>query len=97
LALAFRRQIVKRCDRSTRFCLLPRRWVVEPTFAWLNRNRRLPKDFEMTVASSQTWIYLPSVQLLARRLARSANYSNSETMTVRHNYCDSLRGWLEMD
>jgi putative transposase len=45
--------------------------VVERTFAWLNRNRRLAKDFEATVGSSEAWIYLASVQLLARRLARS--------------------------
>lgn len=65
-------EIVKRSDRSCGFHLLPRRWVVERTFAWLNRNRRLAKDFETTLASSQAWIYLASVQLLARRLARPA-------------------------
>jgi transposase len=65
-------EIVKRCDRATGFSVLPRRWVVERTFAWLNRNRRLAKDFEATLGSSQTWIYLASVQLLARRLARTA-------------------------
>jgi transposase len=62
-------EIVKRSDCAG-FHVLPRRWVVERTFAWLNRNRRLAKDFEATVASSQAWIYLASVQLLARRLAR---------------------------
>jgi transposase len=75
-ALAGHRQwqieIVKRSDRSAGFYVLPRRWVVERTFAWLNRNRRLAKDFEMTLASSQAWIYLASVQLLAPRLARPA-------------------------
>jgi len=64
-------EIVKRSDRTTGFAVLPRRWVVERTFAWLNRNRRLAKDFEATIGSSQTWIYLASVQLLARRLART--------------------------
>jgi transposase len=64
-------EIVKRSDRATGFYVLPRRWVVERTFAWLNRNRRLAKDFEVTVASSEAWLYLASVQLLARRLARS--------------------------
>jgi putative transposase len=49
---------------------LPRRWAVERTFAWLNRNRRLAKDFEATIASSEAWLYLASVQLLARRLAQ---------------------------
>jgi putative transposase len=45
-------------------------WVVEQTFAWFGRNRRLAKDFERTIASSQAWLYLASVQLLARRMAR---------------------------
>jgi len=53
--------------------VLTRRWVVGRTFAWLNSNRRLAKDFEATVASSEVWLYRASVQLLARWLARSAN------------------------
>jgi transposase len=71
----WRIEIVKRSDRSTGFFVLPRRWVVERTFAWLNRNRRLAKDFEATVGSSEAWSYLASVQLLARRLARSTTDS----------------------
>jgi transposase len=71
----WRLEIVKRCDQATGFHVLPRRWVVERTFAWLNRNRRLAKDFEATVGSSEAWIYLASVQLLARRLARSTTDS----------------------
>ena len=63
--------IVKRPDETRGFCLLPRRWVVERTFAWLGRNRRLAKDFEATIGSAEAWLYLASVQLLARRLARS--------------------------
>jgi transposase len=63
-------EIVKRSDQATGFHVLPRRWVVERTFAWFGRNRRLAKDFERTIASSQAWLYLASVQLLARRLAR---------------------------
>ena len=53
------------------FEVLPRRWVVERTLAWLNRNRRLAKDFEGTIASAKAWLYLASVQLLIRRLARA--------------------------
>jgi len=64
--------VVKRTDHSTGFHVLPRRWVVERTFAWLNRNRRLAKDFETTIASAEAWLYLASVQLLARRLAEPA-------------------------
>ncbi len=47
-----------------------RRWVVERTFAWLGRNRRLAKDFERTTASETAWLLLASIQLLTRRVAR---------------------------
>ena len=63
-------KIVRRSDTAHGFELLPRRWVVERTLAWLNRNRRLAKDFETTVATAEAWLYLASVQLLVRRLAR---------------------------
>ena len=51
------------------FEVLPRGWVVGTTLAWLNRNRRLAKDFEASIASAKAWVYLASVQLLIRRLA----------------------------
>lgn len=63
-------EIVKRSDAARGFVLLPRRWVVERTIAWLNRNRRLAKDFEATIESATVWLYIASVKLLARRLAR---------------------------
>ena len=63
-------EIIKRSDRAKGFHILPRRWVVERTFAWLSRNRRLAKDFEHTIASATAWIFMASVQLLARRIAR---------------------------
>jgi transposase len=66
--------VVKRTDPADGFHVLPRRWVVERTFAWLNRNRRLAKDFETTIASAEAWLYLASVQLLARRLAQPHYY-----------------------
>ena len=72
-------EIVKRSDRATGFYVLPRRWVVERTFAWLNRNRSLAKDFETTIVSSQAWVYLASVQLLVRRLARKTTTNRRET------------------
>jgi transposase len=62
-------EIVKRCDAAKGFVLLPRRWVVERTLAWLNRNRRLAKDFEVTIESAVTWLYIASVKLMSRRLA----------------------------
>ncbi len=54
---------------ATGFTVPPRRWVVERTFAWLNRNRRLAKDFEATIASAEAWLYIASIQLITRRLA----------------------------
>jgi transposase len=62
-------EIVKRSDAAKGFVLLPRRWVVERTFAWLNRNRRLAKDVEATIESATTWLYIASVKLMSRRLA----------------------------
>ena len=52
------------------FRVLKRRWVVERTFAWLGRNRRLSKDYEALPASEETWIDAASCRLLVRRLAR---------------------------
>ena len=63
-------EIIKRSDTAKGFQLLPRRWVVERTIAWLNRNRRLAKDFEASIESATSWLYIASVKLLGRRLAR---------------------------
>jgi transposase len=62
-------EIVRRMADTVGFEVLPRRWVVERTLAWLNRNRRLAKDFEASIASAQVWVYVASVQLLFRRIA----------------------------
>jgi transposase len=64
-------EIIKRSDRAKGFVLLPKRWVVERTLAWLNRNRRLAKDFEATIASSKAWLYIASIRLVSKRLARA--------------------------
>jgi transposase len=63
--------IVKRAAKTEGFQVLPRRWVVERTLAWLNRNRRLAKDFEASIASAESWIMMASVKLLSRRLVRT--------------------------
>lgn len=62
-------EIIKRSDAAKGFEVIPRRWVVERTFAWFGRNRRLTKDFEETIESSTAWLFLASVQLMARRIA----------------------------
>jgi putative transposase len=61
--------IVKRSDTASGFELLPRRWVVERSFAWLGRNRRLAKDFERRIEVSTAMVVLAIIQLLLRRLA----------------------------
>lgn len=66
----WRLEIVKRSDAAQGFELVPRRWVVERTLAWVNRNRRLAKDFEASIASATAWLLLASVKLLMRRLVR---------------------------
>lgn len=66
----FALEIVKRTDKAKGFEVLPHRWVVERTFAWLGRCRRLARDFERTIASAEAWIFVASIRLLTRRLAR---------------------------
>jgi putative transposase len=64
-------EVVTRSQSVGTFKAEPRRWVVERTFAWLGRNRRLAKDFETTITSAEAWIMIASVRLLSRRLARA--------------------------
>ena len=62
--------IVPKLEGQNTFVVLPRRWVVERTFAWLMRYRRLRADYETEPASSRGWIYIAAIHRLARRLAR---------------------------
>lgn len=64
-------EIVTRSEQVGTFKPEPKRWVIERTFAWLNRNRRLAKDFERTIASAEAWFLIAHVNLLTRRLARA--------------------------
>jgi transposase len=63
-------RIIKRSDTAKGFELLPRRWLVEPTFAWLGRCRRLAKVRETSSASSVAWTHIASIRMLMRRTAR---------------------------
>jgi putative transposase len=62
-------EIVKRPPAAQGFALLPRRWVIERSFAWLARNRRLARDFERRLEASTAMVVLAIIQLLLRRLA----------------------------
>ena len=61
-------EIVKRSDDIKGFKILPRRWVVERTFGWLGRNRRLSKNYERCTDSGESFIYVGMIRLMARRL-----------------------------
>ncbi len=64
-------QIVKRSDTSNGFEVLPRRWVVERTLAWLGRCRRLSKDWEKSIASAEAWVTIAHIRRVTRHLARA--------------------------
>lgn len=62
-------EIVKRSDDVAGFAVLPRRWVVERTFGWIGRYRRMSKDYETLPASSEAMIYLAMINLMVHRLS----------------------------
>lgn len=66
----WRLEIVPRAPNAKGFTPLPKRWVIERTFAWLGRNRRLSKDYELHPKTSETWIHCAMTCLMSRRLAR---------------------------
>ncbi len=60
--------VVLRSDKDKQFKVLPKRWVVERTFAWLSHHRRLSKDYEVFPQTSETLIYLAMARLMLRRI-----------------------------
>jgi len=67
-------EIVKRSDAAKGFVVLPKRWIVERTFAWLGINRRLAKDFEKYAKTALAFIYTAMIKLMSRRLARYVEF-----------------------
>lgn len=67
----FRLQTILRSDDQKGFVVLPRRWVVERTFAWLNHHRRLSKDYEGQTASAEAMILIAMTRVMVRRLVRT--------------------------
>ena len=61
-------EIIKRTDDISGFVLLPKRWVVERTFGWFNRFRRMSKDYEAIPKNSESLIYLAMTHIMVRRL-----------------------------
>ena len=70
----WRLELVRRPPHQHTFQVLPRRWVVERTFAWLGRQRRLSKDYEVLPETTESWIYTAMTGLMLRRLARSPTF-----------------------
>lgn len=68
---SLRIEIIKRSDDMKGFVVLPRRWVVERTFSWFGRNRRLAKDYENLASTLTTFVTLAAIQLGIRRLAQA--------------------------
>ena len=67
-------EIVKRSDLH-RFVVLPKRWIVERTFAWISRNRRLMRDFECYTTTVAAFVRLAMIRIMLRRLTRSTQCS----------------------
>lgn len=65
-----RLEIVKRQEGAKGWQVLPKRWIVERTFAWFVRSRRLARDYERLPQSSEAWIYIAMIRLMTRRLAK---------------------------
>lgn len=61
-------EVTLRSDKTTKFEVIPKRWVVERTFAWLSHYRRLSKDYEKTTSSSEAMIQIAMIQILIKRL-----------------------------
>lgn len=67
-------EIVRRSEAAKGFVALPKRWIVERTFGWLNRCRRLSKDYEYLTEASEAMIHIAMINLMVRRLARRPTF-----------------------
>ena len=65
-------EIVKRNERH-RFVVLPKRWIVERTLAWISHNRRLARDFERYARSAAAFVRLAMIRIMLRRLTRPSH------------------------
>jgi putative transposase len=77
-------RIVKRTDDQRGFVVLPKRWIVERTFGWLNKWRRLSKDYEVLPQTSEALIQVAMINLMVRRLARPRDATRQPTQVLPH-------------
>lgn len=71
--VVYRLIVVRRPEGAKGFVLVPKRWVAERTLSWLNRNRRLSKDHERLIETSEAMVQIAAVQMLVNRLAPKPN------------------------
>jgi transposase len=69
---AWKLEIVKRSDAAG-FTVLPKRWIVERTFAWISRNRRLARDFERYASTAAAFVRIAMIRIMLRRLAANTS------------------------
>jgi transposase len=62
-------EVVKRLSPTEGFRVLPRRWIVERTFGWLMKQRRLVRNYKVTDSSAEAWVYIAMIRIMLRRLA----------------------------
>ena len=72
--LSFTVAVVKRTDKLAGFLVLPRRWVVERTFGWINKHRRCVRDYETLPAHHEAMVHLAMIMVMSRRLARTGDW-----------------------
>lgn len=65
-------EIIRRCDRTKGFRVLPKRWIVERTFGWLYKSRRLCRDYEVRIDHSESMIHICMIRIMLRRLAKAS-------------------------
>jgi transposase len=70
--LALTVEVVNRTDDTTGFAVVPRRWVVERTFAWISKHRRCVRDYETRPQNHEAMVYIAMIVTMSRRLAWSA-------------------------
>jgi putative transposase len=85
-------EIVKKLPDQEGFVVLPRRWVVERSLAWLGRYRRLSKDYEHRVEYSESWVYIASISRMIRKLYPNPNEEKSyiRKKNTREERCSIL-------
>ena len=87
-------EIVRKSPDQVGFAVQPRRWVVERFFAWINRNRRLAKDFEATIASARAFLYAASVMSPSPQIGPSRMTFETDSKSKRA-FCGNER-WYRL-